>query len=120
MKKRDQSQFSKDMTRYVNHVVAAHTAARDGRWLAERTDRGKDYWAGVLNGDALNTNDIQILANLFGVNVYEFVRQARDHARDLETPPLSVRDLDDDFEISDDPGVYGLAALKPRKPSPRK
>lgn len=116
--KNEPSQFARDLNAYVRHVVAQHTPAVDGRWLASYTDRGKDYWRKVLTEDnAINANDVQILANLFGVNPYEFIRYARSHARGEDTPPLNVAPLDDDFEISDDPGTYGLAAKK--RPTPR-
>lgn len=115
--KKQPSQFARDLNAYVRHVVGQHTTAVDGRWLADRTDRGKDYWRKVLTeDDALNTNDVQILANLFGVNPYEFIRSARSHARGEETPRLNVVPLDDAFEISNDPGAYGLAAKKRPKP----
>lgn len=117
--KKAPSQFARQINDYVRYVVGQQTDAKDGRWLEARTDRGKDYWRAILTKDeAINTNDIQILANLFGVNVYEFVRQARDHARGIETPRLNVRALDDAYEISDDPGDYGLAAKKRPKPTP--
>ncbi len=113
------SKFAREINDYVRRVVGQQTTAKDGRWLADRTDRGKDYWRRILtHDDAINTNDIQIIANLFGLNVYEFVRQARDYARGEDVPRLSVRTLDDDFHISDDPGDYGLAAK--RRPAPKK
>lgn len=115
--KNQPSQLARELNDFVRHVLSPYTTAVDGRWLSARTDRGKDYWRAVLAHDnALNANDIQILANLFGVNPYEFVRYARSYARNEEVPTLSVVPLDDDFEISKDPGTYGLAAKKRPKP----
>lgn len=116
--KKEPSQFAREINAYVRKVIGDQTKAVDGRWLAERTDRSRDYWWKVLTrDDAINANDIQILANLFGVNPYEFVRYARSYARNEEVPTLSVVPLDDAFEISEDPGTYGLAAKK--RPEPK-
>lgn len=91
----DPDPFASDLNAYFQHVVSLHTKARDGRWLASLTDgtRGKGYWSGLLNGTrAMNTNDIDVIARIFNVSPFDFVRYAQKHAAGEETPVLNVGD----------------------------
>ncbi|WP_405375893.1 MULTISPECIES: hypothetical protein [unclassified Microbacterium] len=115
----DPDAFANELGAYFKHVIATQTSAVDGRWLAEASGgaRGREYWRKRLAGtDALTTNDIDILAKIFDVSPFDFVRWARLYAEGKPTPELSVGPHAEDYEISEDPGEYGLAAKK--RPNP--
>lgn len=116
----DPDDFATDLNVYFEHVVSAHTKARDGRWLAEVTGgvRSKGYWSGLLKGTrAMNTNDIDVIARIFNVSAFDFVRYARDFAHGKPVPVLNVGAHPEDYEISKDPGEFERqAAETPRTP----
>lgn len=91
--------FASDLNNYFVHVVSAYTTAKDGRWLASVSGnvRGKGYWSGLLNGTrAMNTNDIDVIARIFNVSPFDFIRYAHLHAAGEETPTLNVGDTVED------------------------
>lgn len=118
----DPDPFASDLNAYFQYVVAAHTKARDGRWLADVTGgtRGKGYWSGLLNGSrAMNTNDVDVIARTFNVSPFDFVRYAQMHASGEKTPDLNVGDpLEDGDTLTPEQDAairqsdVGLAALE--------
>ena len=70
--------FASQLSEHLRELVLDAGGDLSGRWLAARSDRGKGYWSTILAGDvAMNTNDISILAGIFDVSPYDFVRHAR-------------------------------------------
>jgi hypothetical protein len=70
--------FARHLGAYLEHLVAAAGGDSTGRWLAEKTDRGKTYFGDIMSGKvAMNTNDIALFARVFGTTPYDFVRDAR-------------------------------------------
>ena len=113
------SAFAGDLAAYIKRVMDDNEMT--GRALARLTEgvRARDYWQNILNGKkVLNTNDVQILADRFGMNPFEFVRQARALSNGEEpfVPKVHVGPHPEDIPTSDDPGSYGLAAERKRKP----
>ena len=50
-----------------------------GRWLEANTPRSRGYWADIMAGNiAMNTNDIEIIADMFGMGAFDFIRRARE------------------------------------------
>lgn len=71
--------FARHLGSYLWSLVRAENGDRSGRWLAARTDRSNGYWEKILNlRQAMTTNDIAIVAELFGVSPYQFVHEARE------------------------------------------
>lgn len=70
-----------DFARKIADEILARTLAaggdRSGRWLEERTNRGKDYWrSGFVYKKPFNTNDVEEAAKAFGVSPFELTRSA--------------------------------------------
>lgn len=92
--------FSAALNAYLKKVLADN--GRDdlsGRWLDEVTGRARsyDYWSKLVKDSrAMTTNDIQVLAQTFGISPYEWVANARRHAAGQHTFPLSVRGAGED------------------------
>lgn len=71
--------FARHLGQYLWYLVDAEQGDRSGRWLAARTDRSNGYWEKILNvKQAMTTNDIELVAEVFGVSPYQFVRDARE------------------------------------------
>lgn len=69
--------FASQLGAYTWHLVDQARGDQSGRWLAKRTDRSSEYWRKILTGNqAMTTNDIQIIAELFEVNPYQLIRDA--------------------------------------------
>ena len=105
--------FAAELNAYLAHLLNQQGRQDlSGRWLETATDgaRSRDYWAGFVKNDrAMNTNDIDVLAKLFGMSPFEFVRNARELA-DVGPHP-------EDFHVSEDPGdALPHAAETERKP----
>lgn len=109
------------LSAYLRHVVGQQTAASDGRWLAQTIGaRGRTYWAERMNGaKAMNTNDVEIVAEAFGITSWEFFEYARLHGLGEDTPELNVVGHPEDYEQSEDPGDYALASKKRKPRTPR-
>lgn len=84
--------FARHLGRYLWSLVRDAGGDRSGRWLAARTDRSNGYWEKILNlRQAMTTNDIAIVAELFGATPYEFVQGAREWDEDArERSPARV------------------------------
>lgn len=77
--------FASTLNSFVSYLVAQEGGDRSGRWLEERTNgaRKKDYWKKFLDDvAAMTTNDIEVLADAWGVEPYDFVEAAMKHAAD--------------------------------------
>lgn len=108
--------FARELNAYLRYLLAPHSTAKDGRWLQEHCPaRAKDYWSNLLNDiTAMNTIDIQVLAEFFGVNPYAFVASARELARtgEADRPAPSVGPHPEDYTIESAPIGYALAAKR--------
>ncbi|QAB18279.1 hypothetical protein Leucomu_10440 [Leucobacter muris] len=70
--------FARHLGAYLSHLVAGAGGDQSGRWLAARTDRSNGYWDKILKlRQAMTTNDIAIVAQLFGISPYDFINDAR-------------------------------------------
>ena len=79
--------FASHINGYLWSLIADEADA-SGRWLERATGgvRKKDYWKKITdNTQAMTTNDIHVVADLFDISPYEFVRNAREW-RDDEQP----------------------------------
>lgn len=115
--------FSADLNAYLRKVLADNGKTDlSGRWLEEITGSARryDYWSKIVkNSRAMTTNDIDVLANAFGISPFEWVGNTRRHAEGKPVALLifNVGTLDDDYDISEDPGdAYPNAAEEPRSP----
>lgn len=76
--------FAIQISEYLWHLVDESRGDRSGRWLASKTDRSNAYWQKILNDkQAMTTNDIAIVAALFEMSPYDFVRNARAHSSNV-------------------------------------
>lgn len=84
--------FSADLNAYLKKVLAENGKSdRSGRWLQEVTGfvRSYDYWSKIIKDTrAMTTNDIDVLANAFGIGPFEWVENTERHARGEEVAPL--------------------------------
>lgn len=107
--------FARELGEYLWHLVDSERGDRSGRWLAARADRSSGYWEKILNlRQAMTTNDIAIIANLFNVSPYQFIRDARSWNENLTG--LNVSGMTDD-ELSNldlSQGQVALAATTDR------
>lgn len=113
--------FATELNAYLRHVLDANGKQDlSGRWLAEVTDgaRARDYWSALVKDErAMTTNDIDVLAETFGMSAFDFVRNARALASSGEAPAPIVGALDEDWGIAEDPGdELPQAAETPREP----
>lgn len=114
--------FASELGAYLRFLVAANGGNEDrsGRWMARLTEgaRSHDYWGGIIKGEkAMTANDIGVVAATFGMTAREYVANAATLAETGDAPRGDVGTHPEDYDISEDPGEYGLAAK--RKPTPR-
>jgi hypothetical protein len=119
----DAEGFSSELNAYLKYLVNGNGREDlSGRWLEEITDkaRARDYWSKLIKNErAMNMNDVPVLAKAFGLDPFDFVRQAEVLANGGEPEIPNVGPHAEDYEISKDPGSeYGLAAKK--RPEPGK
>lgn len=81
--------FATQLSSYLAHLVTEAGGDMSGRWLSARIDRSRDYCRKILNVvQAMTTNDIALVADLFDVSPYQFVRDARDWGEPDNVTPL--------------------------------
>ena len=115
--------FSADLNAYLKKVLQDNGRQDlSGRWLTSITGgaRKHDYWGGIVkNTRAMTTNDVQVLAQTFGISPYEWVANTR-RFRDGQPVPVLIHHVgahDEDYDISEDPGEeLAGAAETPRTP----
>lgn len=88
----DPQGFSADLNAFLQKVLKDNGKVdRSGRWLEEITAgaRSYDYWSKIVKDTrAMTTNDIQVLADAFGISAFEWVDYTQQHAAGEETPEL--------------------------------
>ncbi|MFJ2506286.1 hypothetical protein [Microbacterium sp. NPDC087592] len=88
----DPQGFSADLNEYLKKVLSDNGKVdRSGRWLEEVTAgaRSYDYWSKIVKDTrAMTTNDIQVLADAFGISAFDWVTYTQMHAAGEETPTL--------------------------------
>jgi len=88
----DPQGFSADLNGYLQKVLADNGKVdRSGRWLEEITEgaRSYDYWSKIVKDTrAMTTNDIQVLAEAFGISPFDWVNNTQRHAAGKDTPAL--------------------------------
>lgn len=114
-------QFANELGDYLRHLVKANGREDlSGRWLEAVTSgaRKRDYWAALIKGTReMTTNDVDVVANAFGMpDPFTYVRNAHTLAETGDAPTFNVGPHEEDYEISEDPGDYGLAAQE--RPTP--
>lgn len=114
-------QYANELGNYLRHLLAANGKEdRSGRWLEAVTfgARKRDYWAGLVKGDReMTSNDVDVITKAFGLPTpFDYVRFAHELAETGTAPAFNVGTHAEDYEISEDPGEYGLAAKK--RPTP--
>lgn len=71
--------FARKIADTILDLASRSGGGKDGRWLAERTSRGKDYWNRGFNyGYAFTVNDVAEVAKLFDATPYQLTLWARD------------------------------------------
>lgn len=113
--------FSAELNAYLQYLVNGNGREDlSGRWLEEITGkaRARDYWSKLVKNErAMNMNDVPVLAKAFGMDPFDFVRNAELLSQGGSPPIPNVGTHAEDYEISEDPGDrYGLAAKKRPKP----
>ncbi len=112
----EHSQFAKDITAYVN--AAREASGLSIRGLSELTEgqRGKSWWAGIINGtNILTTNDVSYIATeLLDITPWVMVRDAR---RLANGEPVTVRAFNVGAITDDD---YGQEASESQRIPTRK
>lgn len=86
-----------DFARKIADEILDRTLAaggdRSGRWLADRTTRGKDYWRrGFAYELPFNANDVEEAANVLGMDPFTLTRAATDRRDSNVTPLHSVQE----------------------------
>ena len=114
--------FASKLGAYLRYLIAANGGNEDrsGRWMARMSDgaRSHDYWGGLIKGEkAMTANDIGLVASLFGMTAAEYVAHSEELADGGEPFKGDVGPHPEDYDVSTDPGEYGLAAK--REPKPR-
>lgn len=97
MKVNAHSGFALELAAYLNK----RKGAMSGREFSRRAAAGThDHWAKILAGSkVMTTNDIKVAADVLGITPYEFVAEAREHARANVIPfPVVPGLTEDDFE----------------------
>lgn len=119
--------FSQELSDYLRKILADHGREDlSGRWLEKVTGSARryDYWKKIVKGvSSLTTNDVQVLADAFGVSPYEFVANARRYKNGQPVAVLSanVGPTEEDIDRSDFPEAEEqMAAETERKPKPKK
>ncbi len=72
--------FATQLNGYIRHLVEERGWDFSGRALERESEsaRKKDYWKKLLdNRAAMTTNDIAVLAKVFGMNPFDLVKSAR-------------------------------------------
>lgn len=74
----EHSWFALELAAYLNHLRGDMA----GREFARRATAGThDHWSRILAGKKImTTNDVKVAAEVFGLNPYDFVRDARTFA----------------------------------------
>jgi len=114
-------QFANELGEYLRYLVRAHDREDlSGRWLEVVTDgaRKRDYWAAIIKGTReMTTNDVDVVAKAFGMpDPFAYVCNAHTLASTGDAPVFNVGTHDEDYDISEDPGDYTLAAQE--QPTP--
>lgn len=109
--------FASELGAYLRYLIAANGGNEDksGRWMARESGgaRSHDYWGGIVKGErAMTANDIGVVAEMFGMTGSEYVANATTLAETGDAPKGNVGPHPEDYEISNDPGSFGLAAKK--------
>lgn len=114
--------FASELAAYLRYLINANGGGQDlsGRWMAQASGgaRSYDYWSKLIKGrQAMTTNDLDVVGEIFGMTAFEFVRNASTLTETGDAPAGNVGPHPEDYDVSTDPGEYGLAAKK--KPKPR-
>jgi hypothetical protein len=71
--------FARKIADTILDLAIRSGGSKDGRWLADRTTRGKDYWNRGFNyAYAFTVNDVAEVATLFDATPYQVTLWARD------------------------------------------
>lgn len=113
--------FATELGDYLRFLIKEHGGNDDlsGRWMEKHTGkaRSRDYWSGIIKGAReMTTNDIAVIADSFGLPVFDFVPNAKQLAETGTAPAGNVAPHPEDYDISGDPGDFGLAAKKRQNP----
>lgn len=113
--------FASELGSYLRFLIAAHGGNEDrsGRWMARLSEgaRSHDYWGGIIKGErAMTANDIGVVASLFGMTAGEYVANASTLTETGTAPKGDVGTHGEDYDVSTDPGDFGLAAKRGQKP----
>jgi hypothetical protein len=116
-------QFANELGDYLRYLVDANgRTGGAGRWLAKVTDgaRKHEYWLAIIKGEReMTSNDVDVISKTFGLaDPFAYVRNAHTLAETGAAPTFNVGPHEEDYEISEDPGEYGLAAQE--RPTPGK
>lgn len=114
-------QFANELGEYLRYLLAANGRQDlSGRWMESITAgaRKRDYWTALIKGTReMTTNDIDVVAAAFGLPTpFDYVRNAHELAETGTAPIFNVGPHPEDYDISEDPGEYVLAAKK--RPTP--
>lgn len=121
------SAFARVLNEYLANLVnEAGGDVLSGRWLEKRTAEQREdapkrsYWAKFTkNEQAMTTNDIALLAPIFGMTPYEFVASAREWGEGVSNvTPIrpNVGPHAEDYELSEYPADLPAVAEEERKP----
>lgn len=88
-----------------------------GRELTRRAATGSpDHWAKIIRFEkVMTTNDVKVVADVFGMSAYDFVANARG-GDDATITPINVGPHPEDYGQSEFPADLRSAAEEVRKP----
>ena len=110
----EHSAFALELASYLNEVRGSMSGREFSRQVASG---GHDHWAKILAGAKVMTaNDIKVAAEVFGMNPYDFVEQARRHAGHNVARFPNVVPHAEDVERSEFPKGGRMAAETVRPP----
>lgn len=112
------SSFASLMNEYTWHLAKLEGWDRSGRQMEAKVggedDPKRSYWLKVLNNlQSMTTQDVALIAAHFGVSAYDYVESARqwdESGRPSKGHRPHVGPHPEDYDISEDPGEFGLAA----------
>jgi hypothetical protein len=112
----EHSEFAEDITAYLVAIKGDQSVRSVA---ADHPVKGLTWWSTIFNGrNALTTDDIAMVANLLGVNPYDFVREAREFKRTGMRPlrTFNVGTPDEAYELSEFPAHLADVAEEERRP----